>query len=166
MFFFFYLELTEFPKIDGSDDSGDEDDELKQSHDDEHLTNSMSSISMDELSLTNKSGTSNFQQTSDYESFADCMYQSPPMITTAHARIAIPLTNTSYDNKLMRVNGEGSSLSNEQHRQRKHGVSKTTTVICKNGKTTKLNANNETPLLSHLFGTNKYQCDSNPQSNI
>ncbi|CAF3658420.1 unnamed protein product [Rotaria sp. Silwood1] len=106
---------------------------------------------------------SNIQQTSDYESFADCMYQSS-IIATANARTATPLTNINLDNHFsfqssIRVNGEGSSLSNDQQRRRKNGIS-TTNIIRKNGKTTRIKTNNETPLLSHLFGTQKYTSDS------
>jgi hypothetical protein len=101
------------------------------------------------------------QPTSDYESFADCMNQSP---TIANASLAIPLTNINFDNHFsiqssIRVNGEGSSLSTDQQRKRKNGTS--TTIIRKNGKTTRVISNNETPLLSHLFGTHKSNNDSN-----
>lgn len=117
---------------------------------------------MDGLSLTspttnNNSGMSNIQQTSDYESFADCLRQSPMIVPTANAN---SLTNITYDNHFsiqpsVRVNAEDLSLSN--NRRRKHGTS-TTTTIRKNGKT--ITANNETPLLSHLFGTHKSTSDS------
>jgi hypothetical protein len=154
---FFHLELTEFPKIDASDES---EDEIKQDNEDEMLSNSISSVSMDGLSLNNttnnNSGMSNIQQTSDYESFADCMRQSP--IIAATANIAKPLTNINLDNRFsiqspLRMNREGSSVSSDYQRRRKNGTS----VIHKNGKTT----NNETPLLSHLFGTQKTASDSN-----
>ena len=154
----FSLELTEFPKIDISDESADDDndDETKKTND---------SLSLDTLSLTNNSGMSNNQQTSDYESFADCMHQSPPIANAAS--LAIPLTNINLDNHFsiqssIRVNGEGSSLSNDQQRKRKNGTSTTTTtLIRKNGKTTRVMTNNETPLLSHLFGTHKSNNDFN-----
>jgi len=128
------LELTEFPKIDVSDDE----DETEKHNDDEILSNSInSSLSIDELSLNNNnnSGTSNIQQTSDYESFADCMRQSP-IIATATANITRHLTNINFDNyfsiqSAVRVNGEGSSVSNNQQRQRRNGTS-STTVIRKN----------------------------------
>ncbi|UJR22309.1 hypothetical protein I4U23_025371 [Adineta vaga] len=148
-------ELTEFPKIDPSDDE----DEGEINDDDEHLSNSISSLSMDALSLTNPpmntSGMSSIQQTSDYESFADCLRQSPLIATAQNAK---PLTNITIDNHYsiqssVRVNGEGSSLSNDQQRRRKHGSSTTTTIIHKNGKTTPVTTNNEIPLLSHLSGT-------------
>ncbi len=169
--FFFDLELTEFPKIDVSDD--EEEGETEKSHDDEVLSNSISSLSIDGLSLNNNnnnpssSGMSNIQQTSDYESFADCMRQSP-MIAIANANIAKPLTNINFDNHFsiqpsIRVNAEDLSLSNDQQRRRKNGTSSTITIIRKNGKTT---TNNETPLLSHLFGTHKFNSDSNLNSNI
>jgi hypothetical protein len=159
---FFHLELTEFPKIDVSDES--EEDEIKQDHEDEMLSNSISSVSMDGLSLNNttnnNSGMSNIQQTSDYESFADCMRQSP--IIAATANIAKPLTNINLDNHFSiqsthRINGEGSSVSTDYQRRRKHGTS----AIHKNGKITRVTTNNETPLLSHLFGTQKTTSDSN-----
>ncbi|CAF3937478.1 unnamed protein product [Rotaria sordida] len=171
------LELTEFPKIDISDESADEEDETKKTNDDEILSNSISSISIDEVSLNNtqntttnnnnNSGMSNIQETSDYESFADCMHQSSIF---ANARIATPLTNINLDNRFspqssIRVNGEGSSLPNDQQRRRKHGIS-TTTSIRKNGKTTRIKTNNETPLLSHLFGTHTYDNDSNLSSKL
>ncbi len=158
--FFFDLELTEFPKIDVSD----EEDEIRKSHDDEVLSNSISSLSIDGLSLNNNNnnnpnsfGMSNIQQTSDYESFADCMRQSPT-IAIANANIATPLTNINFDNHFciqpsIRVNTEHLSSSNDQQRRRKNGTSTTTT-------------NNETPLLSHLFGTHKFNSDSNLNSNI
>ncbi|CAF1382855.1 unnamed protein product [Rotaria sordida] len=170
-------ELTEFPKIDISDESADEEDETKKTNDDEILSNSISSISIDEVSLNNtqntttnnnnNSGMSNIQETSDYESFADCMHQSSIF---ANARIATPLTNINLDNRFspqssIRVNGEGSSLPNDQQRRRKHGIS-TTTSIRKNGKTTRIKTNNETPLLSHLFGTHTYDNDSNLSSKL
>ncbi|CAF1114986.1 unnamed protein product [Rotaria sp. Silwood1] len=160
-------ELTEFPKIDVSDESSDEEDKTKKTNDDDEiLSNSISSISIDGASLNNNNnntGMSNIQQTSDYESFADCMYQSS-IIATANARTATPLTNINLDNHFsfqssIRVNGEGSSLSNDQQRRRKNGIS-TTNIIRKNGKTTRIKTNNETPLLSHLFGTQKYTSDS------
>ncbi|CAF1458748.1 unnamed protein product [Rotaria magnacalcarata] len=163
------LELTEFPKIDISDESTDDEDESRKSHD-ETLSNSISSVSIDGLSLSNKtSGMSNIQQTSDYESFADCMNRSP-IIASANARIAIPLTNVNFDNRYSlqssaRVNGEGSSLPNDQQKRRKNGTS-TTTEIRKHGKTTRIKTNNETPLLSNLFGAHKYDCDSNLNSNL
>ncbi|CAF1098646.1 unnamed protein product [Rotaria magnacalcarata] len=163
------LELTEFPKIDISDESTDDEDESRKSHD-ETLSNSISSVSIDRLSLSNKtSGMSNIQQTSDYESFADCMNRSP-IIASANARIAIPLTNVNFDNRYSlqssaRVNGEGSSLPNDQQKRRKNGTS-TTTEIRKHGKTTRIKTNNETPLLSNLFGAHKYDCDSNLNSNL
>ncbi|CAF2056037.1 unnamed protein product [Rotaria magnacalcarata] len=162
-------ELTEFPKIDISDESTDDEDESRKSHD-ETLSNSISSVSIDGLSLSNKtSGMSNIQQTSDYESFADCMNRSP-IIASANARIATPLTNVNFDNRYSlqssaRVNGEGSSLPNDQQKRRKNGTS-TTTEIRKHGKTTRIKTNNETPLLSNLFGAHKYDCDSNLNSNL
>ncbi len=160
---FFDLELTEFPKIDASDE---EDETDKHDNDDEVLSNSISSLSMDGLSLTTNttnSGMSHIQPTSDYESFADCMRQSP-IIATANAHIAKPLTNINFDNHfstqpIIRVNNEDLSLSNDQQRRRKHGTS-STTVIRKNGKTTTTTIN-ETPLLSHLFGTHISNSDSN-----
>ena len=115
------LELTEFPKIDGSD----EEDETEK---DERLTNSISSVSLDKLSLNNNtSGMSNIQQTSDYESFADCLRQSP-MIANA---TATPLTNVTFDNRFpirssIRVNSE--DLSQQQERRRKYVTSSTTTI--------------------------------------
>ncbi len=162
--FFFDLELTEFPKIDISD----EEDETDKLNDDEILSNSIGSLSMDGLSLnnnTNNSGMSNIQQTSDYESFADCMRQSP-MIATATANIAKSLTNINFDNHFsiqpsLRVNDGDLSLSNDQHRRRKNGTS-STTIVRKNGKTT---TKNETPLLSHLLGTHKSNSNSNLNSN-
>ncbi|CAM4786880.1 unnamed protein product [Rotaria magnacalcarata] len=126
------LELTEFPKIDISDESTDDEDESRKSHD-ETLSNSISSVSIDGLSLSNKtSGMSNIQQTSDYESFADCMNRSP-IIASANARIATPLTNVNFDNRYSlqssaRVNGEGSSLPNDQQKRRKNGTSTTTEI--------------------------------------
>jgi hypothetical protein len=159
--FFFDLELTEFPKIDISD----EEDETDKLNDDEILSNSIGSLSMDGLSLnnnTNNSGMSNIQQTSDYESFADCMRQSPIIAAAAaNAQIARPLTNINFNNHFsiqssIRVNAEDLSLSNDQQRRRKNGTS-STTVIRKNGKTT---TKNETPLLSHLLGTHKFTNDS------
>ncbi|CAF2724584.1 unnamed protein product [Rotaria sp. Silwood2] len=172
------LELTEFPKIDISDESADEEDETKRTNDDEILSNSISSISIDGASLNNTQNnnnnndsgmSSNIQQTSDYESFSDCMYQSS-IIATANAHTATPLTNINLDNHFslqssIRVNGEGSALSNDQQRRRKNGIS-TTTVIRKNGKTTRIKTNNETPLLSHLFGTHKYNSDSDLNSKL
>ncbi|CAF0980580.1 unnamed protein product [Adineta ricciae] len=157
------LELTEFPKIDPSDDEDE-----GEVHEDEHLSNSISSVSIDALSLTNPttntSGMSSIQQTSDYESFADCIRQSP---TIATAQTANPLTNISIDNHFsiqspVRVNGEGSSLSNDQQRRRKHGISTTTAIIHRNGKATRMTTTNETPLLSHLFGTHHPTNDSKP----
>ncbi|CAF1548968.1 unnamed protein product, partial [Adineta steineri] len=61
-----------------------------------------------------------------------------------------------------RVNGEGLSLSNDQQqRRRKNGLSTTTSIIQRNGKSTRLTTNNETPLLSHLFmGTHNSTSDS------
>jgi hypothetical protein len=157
-FFFFDLELTEFPKIDVSDED-----------DNTEITNSLSSFSIDGISLNNNnpnntSGMSNIQQTSDYESFADCLRQSPMIATaTANANIARPLTNINFDDHFSiqsptRVNAEDLSLSNDQQRRRKNGTSTTTTIIRKNGKTT---TNNETPLLSHLLGTHKSNSNSN-----
>jgi hypothetical protein len=91
------------------------------------------------------------------------MRQSP-IIATANAHIAKPLTNINFDNHfstqpIIRVNNEDLSLSNDQQRRRKHGTS-STTVIRKNGKTTTTTIN-ETPLLSHLFGTHISNSDSN-----
>ncbi|CAF1421041.1 unnamed protein product [Adineta steineri] len=173
------LELTEFPKIDPSDDDDDEedddDDEIKKVNRDENLSNSISSISMDGCSLNNTtnnnnlSGMSNIQQTSDYESFADCMRQSPVIATAANANLAKPLTNINFDNHFsiqssVRVNGEGLSLSNDQQQQqrrRKNGLSTTTSINQRNGKSTRLTTNNETPLLSHLLmGTHNSTSDS------
>ena len=162
--FFFDLELTEFPKIDASDE---EDETEKRDNDDEILSNSISSLSMDGLSLTTNttnSGMSHTQPTSDYESFADCMRQSP-ITATANAHIAKPLTNINFDNHFspqprIRVNTEDLTLANDQQRRRKHGTS-STTVIRKNGKTTTTPTINETPLLSHLFGTHISNSDSN-----
>jgi hypothetical protein len=119
---------------------------------------------MDGLSINNinnHSGTSNIQQTSDYESFADCMRQSPIIAAAANAQIAKPLTNINFNNHFsiqssIRVNAEDLSLSNDQQRRRKNGTS-STTVIRKNGKTT---TKNETPLLSNLLGTHKFNNDS------
>ncbi|CAF5129554.1 unnamed protein product, partial [Rotaria magnacalcarata] len=81
-----------------------------------------------------------------------------------------PLTNVNFDNRYSlqssaRVNGEGSSLPNDQQKRRKNGTS-TTTEIRKHGKTTRIKTNNETPLLSNLFGAHKYDCDSNLNSNL
>lgn len=161
----FRLELTEFPKIDPSDDEGEE--ETNNNDDDERLSNSISSVSMDGLSLNNPtttstSGTSSLQPTSDYESFADCLRQ-PSLI--APAQLAKSLTNVSIDNHFniqpsVRVNGEGSSAASEQQRRRRFGTSTTTAIIHANGKTTRVTTNNETPLLSHLFGTQRSTSDS------
>lgn len=110
--------------------------------------------------LTNHSGMSNTAMTSDYESFADCMRQSP---MTAHAQNAKPLTNINFDNHFRiqssaRVNTEDISSTHESQRRRKQGIS-STNVIRKNGKASSTNTINETPLLSHLFGT--HQSNSN-----
>jgi hypothetical protein len=147
----------------------DEEDEGKQSDDDGALSNSISSVSIDGLSLNNTntttSGMSNIQQTSDYESFADCMRQSP--IATAALATALPLTNINFDNRFsiqssVRVNGEGSPSIKDHQRRRKNGTS---TTIRQNGKTVGvITTNNEIPLLSHLFGTHTYNNDSNLNS--
>ncbi|CAF4004989.1 unnamed protein product [Rotaria sp. Silwood1] len=100
----------------------------KKRNDDEILSNSASSLSTDETSLNhtknnnnnNNFGMSNIQQTSDYESFPDCMCQSS-IIGTANARTTTALANINLDNRFsfqsfIRVNGEGSSLPNDQQR--------------------------------------------------
>ena len=163
-----HLELTEFPKIDLSDDSGDEDNETKEMYNDEILSNSISSLSIDKASLNQanntNTGMSNIQQTSDYESLADCMHRS--LITAdANTRIAESFTAIKHNDEFsiqssMRVNDEGSSLSDDHQRRRKNGVSTATTVIYNDGKTLQTTTNNETPLLSHLFGTHNYKNDS------
>lgn len=112
---------------------------------------------------------SNIQQTSDYESFADCMNRSFTN-APANAHSSIPLTNVNIDNHYslqssIRVNGEGSSIPNDQQRRRKNGVS-TATDARKNGKTARIKTNNETPLLSHLFGTHKVNSDSDLNSSL
>ena len=177
---FVSLELTEFPKIDGSDEDDDDDDDDEgpkhTDNDDDILSNSISSISVDGCSLnntTNPSGTSTVQTTSDYESFADCLRQSPKITTSTAAATAAPapttsarsLTNISFDNYFsvqgsIRVNGEGFSSPSSDHgqRRRKNGTSSTMS------KTTSGLIKNETPLLSHLFGTHKYDSDSNLKS--
>lgn len=157
--FFIILELTEFPKIDPSDDE----DETEKTRDDneEVLSQSISSISMDGLSLNNPSGMLNHQPTSDYESFADCMRQSPSIISAHANNNARSLTNINFDNHFsiqpsIQVNAEDrSSVNNDQQRKRKHGLSSTINLR-QNGKTI---TNNETPLLSHLFGTHKINSD-------
>ena len=163
----FHLELTEFPKIDVSDDE-DGAEKHANDNDDDTLSNSISSMSMDGLSLNNNhaqastnSGMSNTAITSDYESFADCMRQSS--ITAAHAQIAKPLTNINFDNRFRiqssaRVNTEDLASNHESQRRRKQGTS-STNVIRKSGKTSTTNSINETPLLSHLFGTHKSNSD-------
>lgn len=163
MFFSQNLELTEFPKIDGSDDDDDET-EKTQDNDETH-SQSISSISMDGLSLnTTNSSMFNHQATSDYESFADCMRQSPSISTTAaQAHIARSLTNINFDNHFsiqpsIRVNAEETSINtHDQQRKRINGLSSTQNIR-HNGKTI---TNNETPLLSHLLGTHKINSDSN-----
>lgn len=161
------LELTEFPKIDASDDDDDDEDEgrKKTENDDDMLSNSMSSVSIDGCSLNqtnNPSGMTSIQPTSDYESFADCLRQSSPT-AAAHANVK-SLTNITLNTHFSahtsgRVNGEDSSSldASQQRRERKNGISSTT------GKpsTTHGLLNNETPLLSHLFGTHKHNSDSN-----
>lgn len=126
----------------------------------------MSSVSMDGLSLHHhtttpaNSGMSNTRSTSDYESFADCMRRSP-IIASAHAQTAKPLTNINFDNRFSiqspsRVNDDDLPPTNDSQRRRKHGAS-STTAIRKNGKASTIN---ETPLLSHLFGPGKLNSDS------
>lgn len=186
IFSFVRLELTEFPKIDGSDEDENDDDDDDHKHtdnDEDVLSNSISSISVDGCSLnntTNQSSMSTVQITSDYESFADCLRQSPKItISTAAAAAIAPttnsapnsstrsLTNISFDNRLsvqgsIRVSGEGfspsSSSSESGQRRRKTGTSSTMS------KTTSGLIKNETPLLSHLFGTHKYDSDSSLKS--
>ena len=165
--FFSRLELTEFPKIDASDESSASDND----DDDEHLSNSIGSLSIDGSSLNTTanttSGLSHVQATSDYESFADCMRPSPALAAANH-RLAESLTldhRTSSLPSSVRVNGEGSSSSQTiSHRQRKHGTS--AAAFAKTGKPTvastlnRVTTNNETPLLSHLLGTHTLNSDS------
>ena len=136
---------------------------------DEVLSNSISSLSIDGVSLSQTNNTnigmSNIQLTSDYESLADCMHRSL-IIADANTRIGKSLANIKHDNEFsiqssMRVNGEASSVTSDDYRRRrKNGVSTATTVIHNNGKTLQLTTNNETPLLSHIFRTHSYKNDS------
>ena len=155
MFFFLNLELTEFPKIDGSDD--DDETETTQDNDETH-SQSISSISMDGLSLnTTNSSMFNHQATSDYESFADCMRQSSSISAATQTPIVRSLTNINFDNHFsiqptIRVNAEETSTNtHDQQRKRINGLSSTQNIR-QNGKTI---TNNETPLLSHLLGTHR-----------
>jgi hypothetical protein len=177
------VELTEFPKIDISDDDDDDDDDggddsdinsvkkrIQHGDDDDRLSNSISSLSIDSSSLNttnNQSGMSTRQTTSDYESFADCLRQSPTITSVAAATAAaLPtksLTHIHFDHQFstqtsVRVNGEGSASFDLYQRQRKHGTSS-----IKNKPTGGL-SNNETPLLSHLIGTSQHECDSTSNS--
>ena len=156
----FSLELTEFPKIDPSDD---EEEEKKTENEDDMLSNSLSSVSIDGCSLnqtSNPSGMSSIQTTSDYESFADCLRQSSPIAATApnaKSLTHITLNQQFSTHTSRRVNGEGSPAldASQQRRERKNGISSTTGKPSTGGLT-----NNETPLLSHLFGTHKHNSDS------
>ncbi len=124
---------------------------------------------MDGLSLnnnnTNNSGMSNRQITSDYESFADCMRQSPILATANAIEISKSLTNNNFDNNfsiqsIRQVNVEDLARTNNPQRRRKHGTSSSSTVIIrKNGKISTTTTTNEIPLLSHLFGTHKSNND-------